>query len=119
MSQVSNTTSSIYLPGLTTTINAAVTQGLQTGITAQAIAAGGVSSMYMPLEQRIYSSSNWTRPANTGPVIKLVLVGGGGSGGCGHSWSHNGSGGGGNNHQSGVGQKGGSGVAIITYYVKA
>ena len=39
MSQVSNTTNSIYLPGLTTTINAAVTQGLQTGITAQAIAA--------------------------------------------------------------------------------
>jgi hypothetical protein len=30
-----------------------------------------------------------------------------------------GSGGGGNNHQSGVGAKGGSGVAIITYYVKA
>jgi phosphoribosylformimino-5-aminoimidazole carboxamide ribonucleotide (ProFAR) isomerase len=52
MSQVSNTTSSIYLPGLTTTINAAVTQGLQTGITAEAIASGGVSSMFMPLETR-------------------------------------------------------------------
>jgi hypothetical protein len=30
-----------------------------------------------------------------------------------------GSGGGGNNSSGGVGQKGGSGVAIITYYVKA
>jgi hypothetical protein len=30
-----------------------------------------------------------------------------------------GSGGGGNNHSGGNGQKGGSGVAIITYYVKA
>jgi hypothetical protein len=39
------------------------------------------------------------------------------SGGAGRDGT--GSGGGGNNHQSGVGNKGGSGVAIITYYVKA
>jgi hypothetical protein len=45
MSEVSTTTASTYLPGLTTTINAAITAGLQAGITAQAIAAGGVSSM--------------------------------------------------------------------------
>ena len=91
----SNTTSSIYLPGLSTTINTAITAGLNAGITAEAIAAGGVSSMYLPLESRIYNSGNWTRPANSGPVIKLVLIGGGGAGGCGVSWSHNGSGGGG------------------------
>jgi hypothetical protein len=30
-----------------------------------------------------------------------------------------GSGGGGNNHSGGNGQRGGTGVAIITYYVKA
>jgi len=93
--QVSSTTANTYLPGLSTTINAAITAGLNAGITAQAIAAGGVSSMYLPRETRIYSSGNWTRPANSGPVIKLILVGGGGSGGCGVSWSHNGSGGGG------------------------
>jgi hypothetical protein len=92
---VSNTTASTYLPGLTTTINTAITNGLNAGITAQAIAAGGVSTLYIPYEQRIYSSTNWTRPANTGPVVKLVLVGGGGAGGNGVSWSHNGSGGGG------------------------
>ena len=91
----SSTSQSVYLPGLTTTINTAITAGLNAGITAEAIAAGGVSSMYLPLESRIYNSGNWTRPANSGPVVKLILIGGGGAGGCGVSWSHNGSGGGG------------------------
>ena len=92
---VGTSTQSTYLPGLSTTINAAITAGLNAGITAEAIAAGGVSSMYLPRETRIYSSQNWTRPANSGPAIKLTLIGGGGAGGCGYSWSHNGSGGGG------------------------
>ena len=59
-SYVSNSTQSVYLPGLSTTINSAITAGLNAGITAQAIAAGGVSSMYLPRETRIYSSGNWT-----------------------------------------------------------
>ena len=42
----SNTTSSIYLPGLSTTINTAITAGLNAGITAEAIAAGVIVITY-------------------------------------------------------------------------
>ena len=84
MSTVGTTTSQTYLPGLTATLTSIVSANL--------IVNGGA---YLPVEQRLYSTGNWTRPSNIANWIKVTLIGGGGSGGSATSWNYTGAGGGG------------------------
>ena len=72
MSTVGTTTSQTYLPGLTATLTSIVSANL--------IVNGGA---YLPVEQRLYSTGNWTRPQNVADFIEVVLVAGGGAGDCG------------------------------------
>jgi hypothetical protein len=84
---VGTTTGQTYLPGLTTALTSIVSANL--------VVNGGA---YLPVQERIYASGNWTRPANPVQIanwIKVTCIGGGGSGGSGSSWGNAGSGGGG------------------------
>lgn len=84
---VGTTTGQTYLPGLSSTLTSIVSANL--------VVNGGA---YLPVQERIYSSGNWTRPAAPVQIanwVKVTCIGGGGSGGSGTSWSNSGSGGGG------------------------
>ncbi len=84
---VGTTTGQTYLPGLTSTLTSIVSANL--------VVNGGA---YLPVQERIYATGNWTRPANPVQIadwIKVTCVGGGGSGGSATSWTGPGSGGGG------------------------
>jgi len=84
---VGTTTGQTYLPGLSSALTSIVSANL--------VVNGGA---YLPVQERIYSSGNWTRPASPVQIanwIKVTCIGGGGSGGSGTSWSNSGSGGGG------------------------
>jgi hypothetical protein len=84
---VGTTTGQTYLPGLTSTLTSIVSANL--------VVNGGA---YLPVQERIYTTGNWTRPANPVQIadwIKVTCVGGGGSGGSATSWTGPGSGGGG------------------------
>lgn len=84
---VGTTAAQTYLPGLTSTLTSIVSANL--------VVNGGA---YLPVEEYVYSTGNWTRPNNPVVIsnfIKVILIGGGGSGGCSTSWSYTGSGGGG------------------------
>jgi hypothetical protein len=84
---VGTTTGQTYLPGLTSTLTSIVSANL--------VVNGGA---YLPVQERIYATGNWTRPANPVQIadwVKVTCVGGGGSGGSATSWTGPGSGGGG------------------------
>ena len=80
---------------ITSTRSNAIAVGLEETLGAVVRAVTPPTPLFVRQASVISATGNWTRPANSGPVVKLILIGGGGAGGCGVSWSHNGSGGGG------------------------
>jgi hypothetical protein len=74
------TINQIYVPGLDTEI-LSVTSALSTSIAIPLIAAN-LSGFYNAYSIDILSGGSWTRPANSAPMIDVILVGGGGGGGC-------------------------------------